>query len=148
MKGLTTMSSIIELNQDISEMEEYEPLPDGPYPATIRDVEVKTNEKNPNGYFVITLLVEPENFPADYDPENSPQGVPLTYARVQVPDPKNRRTVKPFKNLLRSLDQTEGGTSFDTDDWTGQEILVMVSTNEYLGTLVNNVDSVGPIPKV
>jgi hypothetical protein len=142
------MSSVIQLSQDLSQMEEYQPLPAGPYVAEVRDVEIGYSEKLPNGYFKIALLVPVENFPADYDVGNAPQGVPITYARVQVPDPNNRRTVGPFKNWLRAVGGELAGTEVDPQDWIGKEVQVVLSVNMYQGAPVNNVEMVGPVADV
>ena len=48
---------LIKLSGDLSEMEEYQPLPAGPYRAEIREVEIKHSEKVPTGYIYMKLLV-------------------------------------------------------------------------------------------
>lgn len=141
------MSNMITLAADINEMEEYVPLPSGPYVGEIRDVEVRYSEKQPNGYFYITLRIDPDEFPADYDHENAPDGALVSFARVSVPDPNNRRSVRPFKALLTALG-LEKGSKFDTGDWIGKEVQVMLSEREYQGVPVNNVEGLNPVPKV
>lgn len=136
--------SIIKLTVDINEMEEYEPLPNGPYPSEIRTAEMKTSDKQPGGYFVLGLRVDPEDFPADYDPENNPEGATLTYARVQVPDPKNRRTVGPFKALMKAMN-LEITDEIDLDEWIGVRVNALVSTQHYQGQMVNNVESISKL---
>lgn len=142
------MVDIINLSANIEDLEEYEPLPAGLYPAEIRDVEVKHSEKQPNGYFVIQMKVDPADFPADYDTANNPEGAVLTYARVQIPDPANRRTVAPFNNLLKAAGIKAAGRSFDPNELVGKQMQVLVSVQTYNGQLVNNVDSVAAIPAV
>ena len=141
--------SIITLATNLADMEEYEALPDGPYKAEVRDVEVRFNEKNPNGYIYLAMLVHPENFPADYDPANAPEGVTVVYSSVRVPDPANRRTVKPFKNLVKAVTGKEAtGTEFDPEDWKGKEITALLKRGEYNGGPVNNVEAVMALAKV
>jgi len=139
---------IIELSTNIEEMQEFEPLPAGPYPAEVRDVEVRYSEKQPNGYFYLVLNIDPNDYPADYDVENAPEGAQIVYARVQVPDAANRRTVKPFKNMLAAFGVKQKGNKFAPDDLIGKHAQVILSVNEYQGNPVNNVEGILPIAQV
>lgn len=139
---------LIKLSGDLSEMEEYQPLPAGPYRAEIREVEIKHSEKVPTGYIYMKLLVHPDDFPADYDRENAPEGVSVTYANVKVPDASNRRTIGPFKKLLKAVGMEAQGSEFDPSAWIGQECQVFLTVNEYQGAFTNNVDSVKELPSV
>jgi len=141
------MADLIKLAMNLEDMEEFQPLPAGPYRAEVREVTTKITEGVPNGFFVIKLRVDPNDFPVDYDPENAPEGVALTYANVKLPD-GDRRKVKPFKNLLKALGVDASGTSFDPSDWIGKEVQVFVSVNTFQGNLVNNVESIAPLPRV
>ncbi len=140
--------SLIELSLDLGEMQEYEALPDGPYNAEVRDVETKVSEKIPTGYFVLSLMVPVEEFPADYDATNAPEGVPLTYARVKIPTAEDRRSVKPFKTLLSAMGIEATGTSFDPQDWVGKQVQVLLKADEYQGVATNQVEAIGPVPSV
>lgn len=139
---------MIKLALNIEEMEEYSPLPNGPYRSELRDIEVKHSEKLPNGYFYCQFRIDPSDFPADYDAANAPDGLNVVYARVQVPDPNNRRTVAPFKGFLKALGIEVSGATFDPSSWVGSEVQLLLSVNEYNGQMVNNVDAVFALPKV
>lgn len=134
--------SIIELNVNIEDMDEFEPLPAGMYRAQVREVEIKFSEKQPTGYYVIQLMIHPDNYPADYDTANQPDGALITYARTAVPTPENRRSVKPFKALLRALGIPVQGNTFDEQEWIGKELNVLLKVDEYQGTPTNQVESV------
>lgn len=138
--------SIITLSEDLGNMEEFEALPPGPYPAEVRDVEIKHSEKVPQGYFVISMLIDPEDFPADYDVANAPEGLPITYARVAVPVAENRRSVAPIKRWLKALGLPAAGMQIDTDQWIGKKVQVMLSSTTYQGAPVNNVEGVSELP--
>lgn len=140
--------SIIELSQDLGEMQEYEPLPAGPYRAIVRDVELRYSEKLPNGFFYIQLMIPTENFPADYDAGNAPEGLTVVYARVRVPDPADRRSVRPFKHLLTALGLKDSGNKIDTSEWINKEVMVFLSVSEYQGAPVNNVERVDAVTQV
>ncbi len=138
---------LIKLAVDLEEMEEFQPLPAGPYRAEVREIEVKHSEKVPGGYLAMKLRIDPEDFPADYDRDNAPEGISVTYAQVKVPD-GDRRKVRPFKQLLKALGITASGTDFNPDDWIGKECQAFLSVNEYNGALTNNVDVLRELPQV
>jgi len=140
--------SIIELGIDLEEMQEYEALPDGPYVANIRDVEVKFSEKVPTGYYYIQLQVPVDEFPADYDAANAPEGLTIVYARMAVPTANNRRSVAPFKNFLKAIGIEAKGSKFDPNEWVGKELQVLLKKTEYNGSPVNNVEAIGPVPYI
>jgi hypothetical protein len=140
--------SIIELAGNIQDMAEFEPLPDGVYPAELQDIEIRHSEKVPNGYLYCQFRVSPDHFPADYDVGNAPEGLPVVYARVAIPDAANRRTVRPFKQFLDALGVKQSGSKFDPQDWVGKSAQLLLKRQEYQGALVNNVDGVSALPKV
>lgn len=142
------MSDLIKLAANLEDMEEYSPLPAGPYRAEIREVEVRFSEKQPNGYLYMVLRVDPSDFPADYDSANAPEGVKVVYARVQLPDPNNRRTVKPFKDFVKALGVQQTGAEFNISEWLGKEVQVVLTVQDYQGVPTNNVDSVRAVPSV
>ena len=140
--------SIIELGMNLEEMQEYEALPDGPYIAEIRDVEVKYSEKVPTGYYYIQMQIPVEEFPADYDVANAPEGLTIVYARMAVPTANNRRSVAPFKNFLKAIGVDTSGSKFDPSDWIGKNMQVLLKKTEYNGSPVNNVEAIGPVPSI
>ncbi len=140
--------NIISLNQDIDQMEEFEPLPVGAYNAKVVDVELRTSEKMPNGYIYMQLRVSPEEYPADYDEGNAPEGLLLVYARVAIPSPENRRSVKPFKDLLLALGIDPKGTEIDMESWIDRDVQVLLSRSEYQGSFINNIDKISAVPTV
>ena len=138
--------SIIQLAANIEDMPEYEPLPQGRYRAEVRDVEMRVSEKLPNGYFLVQFVVDPADYPADYDANNAPEGVILSYARVRVPSLEDRRATRPFKAFLTALGIDASGAALNTDDWIGRQAVLLVSVSEYQGAPVNNVESVEAVP--
>ena len=140
--------SIIDLGMDLDQMEEYEALPDGPYKAEIRDVEVRHSEKVPDGYYYMQLLVPVEEFPADYDAGNAPEGLSIIHARMKVPSQADRRSVAPFKTFLKAIGIKASGSKFDPQDWVGKQVQVLLKKSDYNGSPVNNVEALGPVPTV
>lgn len=139
---------LIKLNMNIEDMEEYEPLPSGPYPVEVRDVEIRHTEKVPDGFIYLSLRVDPSDYPADYDAANAPEGLIVAYARVQLPTGTDRRKVKPYKSLLRALGVEPKGNEFNPADWIGKTAQALLSVQEYQGAPVNNVEALGPLPRV
>jgi len=140
--------SIIRFDSDISEMAEYEPLPNGVYRATVIDVEERSNEKTPKGFLTTTLRVSPDDYPADYDANNAPDGVNVVMGYLALPDAENRRTVGPFKKFLMALGIAPKGSQFETSDMIGAETQVHLVRGEFQGALVNNIQGVSPVPQV
>lgn len=140
--------SIIELAGNIAEMEEYEPLPDGVYPGELQDIEVRANEKTPQGFLTSQFRISPDHYPADYDPANAPEGVIVTQGYIALPDPNNRRTVRPFKKFLEALGVKLEGNEFDPQAWIGSEVQLLIKRGEYQGAFVNNIEAISPLPKV
>jgi hypothetical protein len=140
--------SIIQLANDIQDMEEFEPLPDGVYPAELQDIELRFSEKMPNGYLYCVFTISPDSFPADYDAGNAPEGLQVVYSRTGIPDPSNRRSVRPFKMFLNALGVKIKGTDFDPQAWVGSSAQLLLKRQEYQGAMINNVESVSPLPKV
>lgn len=139
---------IIKLSANIEDMQEYQPLPAGPYRAELRDIEIRHSEKVPQGYFYMTFRVDPSDFPADYDAANAPEGLNVVYSRVAIPDANNRRTVAPYKSLLKALGVDVKGDTFDPKEWIGKEAQLLLSTSIYQGAPVNNVEAVQQLAKV
>lgn len=142
------MSNLIQLSQNLEDMAEFEALPEGLYPAECQDVEVRHSEKVPNGFLYIQFRISPEDFPADYDVGNAPEGLSVVYASVKIPDATNRRTVKPFKRLAEAFGSDISSAEFDPQEWVGKQVQVLLRKSEYQGSEVNNVDSVAPLATV
>lgn len=140
--------SIIELTENLGGMEEYEPLPNGVYNAELQNIELRSNEKTPNGFLTCYFRIAPSEYPADYDAANAPEGVLVTHGYTPIPDPTNRRTVRPFRNLLEALGVRQDGKSFNPSDWIGRQVQLLITRGEYRGALVNNVEAITSIPRV
>ena len=139
---------VIQLAGNIEDMVEYSPLPAGPYRAEVPDIEIRHSEKVPQGYIYIQFRVDPSDFPADYDAANAPEGLNVVYSRVALPDMNNRRTVAPYKALLKALGVEVKGSTFDPKDWIGKEAQLLLSTSVYQNAPVNNVEAVTPLATV
>jgi hypothetical protein len=140
--------SIIELGTSLGEMKEYQALPDGLYDGELQVAELKTNEKNPNGFFSLQFRISPEDFPADYDVDNAPEGVLVTYGYLAIPDGKSRKNVAAFKKVAKAFGETDKSASIDPENWIGKKVQLMLKRGEYLGSEINRIEAISPIPVV
>lgn len=142
------MSSIIDLDVNIEEMEEFEPLPEGQYLAHIRTVEIATSEKIPEGFIKVVFQIDTDQYPADYDVANAPEGSVLTYSRVRLPNSGNRRSVNGFNSFLSTIGVKAKGNTFDMEKWVGKEVLLLVKRDVYQGQPTNQVVAISPKPSI
>lgn len=142
------MSSIIDLDVNIEEMEEFEPLPEGQYLAHIRAVEIATSEKIPEGYLKVAFQIDTDQYPTDYDVANAPEGTILQYARVRLPNSDNRRSVNGFNSFLATINVKAKGNTFDMEKWIGKEVLLLVKRDMYQGQPQNQIAAISPKPSI
>lgn len=140
-RNMTEKNTILELDMNLEEYEDFEPLPDGQYPATVTLSEMRTSDKG-NDYYYITFQVHPDDFPADYAVENAPEGLRLVYARVQKPDPRNRRSITGVKNLMRALGMSLKSSVINPGEWEGKKAKLVVGKQEWNGEIVNTIKGV------
>jgi hypothetical protein len=142
------MSSLIDLDINIEEMEEFVPLPEGQYLAHIRSVEVATSEKIPEGFLKVVWQIDVDQYPADYDVANNPEGTLLTYARVRLPNSQNRRSVNGFREFLATINVKAKGSTFDFEKWIGNEALLLLKRDMYQGMPTNQIAAISPKPSI
>lgn len=133
--------SIIELDMNLEDYDDFEPLPNGEYPATVTLSEMRTSDKG-NDYYYLTFQVHPDDYPADYPVENAPDGTNLTYARVQKPDPKNRRSITNVKNLMRALGMPLKVSVINPGEWEGRKAKLVLKKDNFNGMPVNQIVAV------
>lgn len=145
-KGKTHMSedSIVELDLNLDDYDDFEPLPGGAYPATVTLSEMRTSDKG-NDYYYMTFQIHPDDYPADYAVENAPEGTNLTYARVQKPDPRNRRSITNVKNLMRALGVPLKTSVINPGEWEGRKAKLVIKKDNFNGMPNNSIVSVESI---
>lgn len=134
-------STILELEFNLEDMDDFEPLPDGEYPATVTLAEMRTSDKG-NDYYYMSFQIHPDNFPADYSRENAPDGLSLVYARVQKPDPKNRRSITGVKNLYRALGIPLKTSTINPGEWEGKQAKLRLKKQDWNGETINSIVAV------
>lgn len=140
-KSRSNDSTIVELDMNLEDMEDFELLPDGNYPAVITLAEMRTSPKG-NDYYYVTFKIDADDYPADYAVENAPEGINLTYARVQKPTPTNRRSITAVKKFMAALGLSLKTSTINPGDWEGKKASLKVGHQEYNGEPVNNIVAV------
>lgn len=135
---MSEKSTILELDHNLADYEDFQPLPKGEYPATVTLAEMRTSDKG-NDYYYVTFQVHPDDFPADYAVENAPEGLNLTWARTQKPDPRNRRSITGVKNLMRALSMPLSTSVINPGEWEGKKAKLVLGTQEWQGDFVNTI---------
>lgn len=133
--------NILELDMNLEDFEDFEPLPPGNYPAEVRSAEMRISEKG-NEYYYCTIIINPNDFPADYDVANAPDGLILVYARMQKPDANNRRSITQIKNWYRALGLKMKTNIIDPETWVGHKLMVNLGLSEFQGEVRNDIRSV------
>lgn len=122
--------SILEYSSDISTQEAPPPLPVGEYNATIESVEQKTSQTSGKDYLSVGVRVSVDDFPADFDPENYPDGLLLSYNRLVVED-----TARARYNMRKWCESigAKMGKQVDPSEWIGLNVKIGVKHDTYEG---------------
>jgi len=143
-KGNATMSdqvTIIDLDMNLEDFEDYEILPDGPLPGECTIAEVRTSD-NGNQYFYTMWRIDPSDYPLDYDRENAPNGTIMNYSRVQVPTPGDRRSITSVKKFMAAMGLSLKTNSIDCSQWVGKRAMLNIGHQVYNGENRNQIVSV------
>lgn len=125
-------TSILEFSSDISEAEAPDPLPVGDYVATITAAEGKISNNSGKKYVAVSFRIPVEEFPADYDPEQAPDGKTIIYRRVPGEDNAQARyQVRQFCEAVGS----PMSKTIDIGEWVTLSAKVSVAHEEYEGTM-------------
>lgn len=138
---MSNNDNILELDMDLEEFEDFEPLPASEYPAEVRKAEARISDKG-NEYYYVTFVIHPDDFPPDYAVENAPEGMNLTYARLQKPDRNNRRSITQVKKFYRALGLTLKTSVINPAEWEGKKAKLVVGRTEFNGEDRNEIKSV------
>jgi hypothetical protein len=124
--------SIVMLDMNLEDYADFEPLPEGSYPAEIVEAKLAISDKG-NEYFAIALSIHPDDYPVDYDPANAPEGTKMYYNRIQKPTADNRRSITALKNLYRAMNFKMKTNTINPGEWEGKRVLALVKMGEYNG---------------
>jgi hypothetical protein len=122
------MSSVYEFSDDLSNAAPPVPLPVGEYRATVQAVEPRISRSSGKPMAVVTYLVAPDQYPADYT-EGSADGETFQHYRPLEDSPRNRFLLKKFCDIHG----VTPSRTLNLPDFIGQEVIVSVTHEEYQG---------------
>jgi hypothetical protein len=134
-------NTIIDLDMNLEDYEDYEILPDGPLPGECTVAEVRTSDKG-NSYFYTMWKIDPKDFPIDYDKSNNPNGAILNYSRVQVPTPGDRRSITALKKFMSAMGLDLKTNTIDCSQWVGRTAMINIGHENYNGEERNSIKSI------
>lgn len=140
-KMASEKSGILELDMNLEDYEDFEPLPDSDYPGTITSAEMRVSDKG-NEYYYVVFQVHPADYPADYAVENAPEGINLVYARVQKPTVTNRRSITGVKNFLRAIGMPLKSSVINPGDWEGKKAKLLLGHQNWNGIDINTINGI------
>jgi hypothetical protein len=126
-------SDIIELSQDIADTPEPVLMPPGWYLAQIESVEIRPNQAGTGRYYSTVFRVPTEKFPADYEVDNYPDGLPLYYNLVRVPRDGDRKSISNLRKFLEQIGMPTNISTIDPNEWIGRTAKVKVVHHTYQG---------------
>jgi hypothetical protein len=119
---------ILEFSQDIAEAEAPPPLPIGEYNATVEGIEMRVSNTSGREYLGVTVRINADDFPPDFDGTAYPDGVTLRYNRLFTEDTqRNRYNFKKFCEALGA----PMGKQIDPNDWIGMSLMVGISHRKW-----------------
>lgn len=85
------MPTIIDFSEDISTAEAPPALPPGDYTAEIKSARVRVGATSERRYVEVMFHIPTDQYPADYDVENKPDGINIAFRRVPAEDDATSR---------------------------------------------------------
>lgn len=123
------VENIISFEEDVSEVEKPEPIPEGDYAAVITEAVPHVSQSSGKKSAKLTFRISPEDYPADYPVDEAPDGTKLTHYASLAEGRQQRYR-------LRVLCETLGvpiGTSLNLSDMIGKSAILTVQHEEYEG---------------
>lgn len=134
---------VLELDQNLDDYPEPELLPPGWYKGEIQGVEIKENQKGTGKYFAIRFMISPDEFPANYDPENYADGKAVYYNLIRVPHGGDRRAIANLRKFLQQIGLSTKTNTIDPNEWIGREAKLKIEHREYQGQVSENIAANG-----
>lgn len=122
------LSSVIEFDEDLNNVEAPKPLPAGMYDTVIETVEPMTS-KSGNLMAKITHRISADQYPVDYT-DGNPEGTILTQYLMLSKDQRAKFALKQFCLAIGA----PLSNSIDLTSWIGLPAKVEVTNEMYEGT--------------
>lgn len=132
--------SVLELEENLSDIEKPPILPAGSYIGEVQDVQIATSQRG-NSYYAIRFNVSQDQVPADMQ-DSFEDGAVLFYNRVIVPQGRDRRALYNLRRLIEALGLDSNVTAIDPNDWMGCKAKLRVTNTKYNGEDQANIQSI------
>jgi hypothetical protein len=127
------LPSILDLGIDIADAPAPEIIPAGDYTAEIRAASPKQSAAG-NHYVAVQFYISPDEYPADFDQAEAPDGTILTFNRVPWPQSKDdKRGIYRLRKFMESIGAPFAGSKVDLDKWVGLKAIVSIKHGTYEG---------------
>lgn len=134
---MTELSSVIEFDEDLNNVEAPKPLPAGQYAATILSAEPMMSKNGEHKMAKVTWSIPAEEYPADYV-DGNPAGTQLTQYLMLDNTARAKFTLKRFVQAIGApLSNT-----VDLTTWLGLAARVEVTNEPFEDTLTARLKKV------
>lgn len=133
--------NVMELDLNLDEYQDYELLPSRNYTAEIRKAESKIADSG-SEYYKVQFRIDPDDYPADYDVENAPEGTILSHSRLFKPDPKDRRSITAMKKWYKTIGLPLKTSVIDPSLWEGKKVKLNVGKSTFNGEERNEIKGI------
>lgn len=134
---MTELSSVIEFEEDLANVEAPKPLPAGLYDATIQTAEPQMSKDGTKLMAKVTYSISADQYPVDYT-DGNPNGTTLTQYIMLTKDARSKYLLKQFiMGIGAPL-----SNSVDLNTWVGLSCKIRVENEMYEGNETARVKGV------
>ncbi len=142
MSDDTELGGVITFSDSIADAEAPLPIPEGVFPAEVRDVKFKVRNSGKRGLDVY-FHIKPEDYPASFPVTEAPDGVTLVFRRLSVEDTKQNRYN--LKRFLQNIGAPPVGATLDEEtlaSWKGLETKIVIKHGEWEGNVRPEIERI------
>lgn len=136
------LPTILDLGVDIANAEAPEVIPTGTYVGEVRSAEVRTSNTTGNKYVAVAFYISPDEYPADYDVAENPDGITLSYMRCPWPEPTEKGKIFRLRKFLEAIGYPFEGSKVDVEKFAGLKAKLNVGHETYEGETRATIKSV------
>lgn len=133
----TVLSSVIEFDEDLNNVEAPKPLPQGTYDAVIQSAEPVTSKTSDRNMAKIGFMISADQYPADYT-DGNPQGTLLTMYLMLDNSQRSKFAIKRFCQAIGA----PLSNRVDINSWIGLPAKVEVTNELWEGNLTARLKKV------
>lgn len=130
----TVLSSVVEFDEDLNNVEAPKPLPMGTYDAVIQSVEPMTSKTSGRLMAKVSLMISADQYPVDYA-DGNPQGTTLQHFVMLDNSQRSKFALKRFCQAIGA----PLSNSVDLNTWVGLPARVDVANELYEGNLTARI---------